>query len=73
MNFAIFEEIVHNFGRSDDDILVKKCLFSIFQWFDAQLNQKILDCIYFACTKLYAVAYMEFLVDQIIGKGSDAV
>ena len=30
-NFAIFEEVVHDFGRSDDDNdLVKKCLFPIY-------------------------------------------
>ena len=36
---------------------------------------KASNIINFACTKLYAVAYMEFPVDQIIGKGSgsDAV
>jgi hypothetical protein len=28
-NFANFEKIFHNFGRSDND-LVKKCLFSIY-------------------------------------------
>ena len=27
-NFANFEEVVRNFGRSDD--LMKKCLFSIY-------------------------------------------
>jgi hypothetical protein len=27
MKFAIFEAVVHNFGRSDDDMMiVKKCL-----------------------------------------------
>ena len=34
---------------------------------------KASNIINFACTKLYSVAYMEFLVDQIIGKGSDAI
>ena len=31
-NFAIFEDVVHNFGRSDDDMIyvVKKSLFSIY-------------------------------------------
>ena len=36
------------------------------------LLKKIFGGIYFACTKLYTVAYMEFPVDQIIGKSSDA-
>ena len=31
-NFANFEDVIHNFGRSDDDMIyvVKKCLFSIY-------------------------------------------
>ena len=31
-NFANFEEVIHNFGRSDDDMIsgVEKCLFSIY-------------------------------------------
>ena len=37
-NFANFEDVVHNFGRSDD------AYFQYMQtWFDAQLVQKILD------------------------------
>ena len=32
-NFAIFEEVVHNFGMSDDDmIFLKKCLFPIYAY-----------------------------------------
>ena len=47
-HFANFEEVVHNFGRSDDDmILWKNAYFQYMQkWFDAQLDQKILDVIY---------------------------
>ena len=30
-NFAIFEKVVHNFGRSGHD-LVKKCLLPIDAW-----------------------------------------
>ena len=40
-NIANFEEVVHNFGRSDDD--VKKCLHIFNIHIDAQLDQKILD------------------------------
>ena len=29
-NFEIFEEVVHNFGRSDDGM--KKCLFPIYAY-----------------------------------------
>ena len=35
-NDAIFEKVVHNFGRSDNDMIMHK-------WFDAQLDQKVLD------------------------------
>ena len=35
---------VHNFGRSDDDIIQWKNAY--FPWFDAQLDQQILDGIY---------------------------
>ena len=40
MNFAIFEEVVHNFGRSDDDMIQPK--YAYFQymqaWFDLMPN-----------------------------------
>ena len=43
--FANIEEVVHNFGRSDDDMI--QCKNGYFQYmhtqFDAQLDQKILD------------------------------
>ena len=44
-SFAYLEEVVHDFGRSDDDmILWKKYYFQYMQtWFDTQLDQKILD------------------------------
>jgi hypothetical protein len=44
-NLANFEEVVHNFCRSDDDmILWKNAYFQYVQtWFDAQFDQKILD------------------------------
>ena len=45
-NFAVFEEIVLNFGRSDDDMInsEKNAYFQYMHtWFDAQLDQKILD------------------------------
>ena len=47
-NFANFEEVVHNIGRSDGDMIYwKNAYFQYMQtWFDAQLNQKIVDCIY---------------------------
>ena len=47
-NFENFEKVVHKFGRSDDDmILWKNAYFHYMQtWFDAQLDQKILDGIY---------------------------
>ena len=40
-NFEMFEEVVHNFGKSDGDIiyLVKICLLDAFH---VQLDQKIL-------------------------------
>ena len=46
-NFDNFEKVVHKFGRSDDDmILWKNAYFHYMQtWFDAQLDQKILDSI----------------------------
>ena len=45
MKTAIFEEVVHIFGRSDDDLISKKkCLFSIYaDVVHAQLDQKILN------------------------------
>ena len=55
-NFANFEEVVHNFGRSDDDMIYwKNAYFQYMQtWFDAQLDQKILDGIYSMCkSKVY--------------------
>ena len=49
-NIAKFEEVVHNFGRSDDYMQ---------RWFDAQLDQKILDGIYFKGQKvLYLYNHM---------------
>ena len=41
-NFAIFEEDVHNFGRSDDDMIYRKnAYFQYMQkWFDALLIKK---------------------------------
>ena len=44
-NFAIFEKVVHNFGRSDDDMIYWKNAYFQYMltWFDAQLDQKILD------------------------------
>ena len=47
-NFANFEEVVHNLGRSDDDMISRKNVYFqyIQTWFDAQLDQKILDGIY---------------------------
>ena len=44
-NVANFEEVVHNFGRSDDDMIYwKNAYFQYMQtWFNAQLDQKILD------------------------------
>ena len=40
-NIVNFEEVVHNFGRSDDDMISwKKDYFQYMkkQWFDAQLD-----------------------------------
>ena len=39
-NLANFEEVVHNFGRSDDDMILRKnAYFQHMQmWFDAQLD-----------------------------------
>jgi hypothetical protein len=28
-NFAIFDEVIEDFGRSDDDLISEKCLFLI--------------------------------------------
>ena len=42
-NFAIFEEILHNFVRSDNDMIntEKNADFQYMHtWFDAQLDQK---------------------------------
>ena len=46
---AIFEEHVHNFSRSDNDtILWQKAYFKYTPtWFDAQLDQKILNGNYY--------------------------
>ena len=41
-NFAIFEEVVHNFGRSDNDI-IDAYFQCMHKWFDAQLDQKVLN------------------------------
>ena len=41
----MFEEVVHNFGKSDDDMILWK--YAYFQkmhtWFHVQRDQKILD------------------------------
>ena len=44
-NFANFEEVFHNFGRFDDDMIQWKNSYFLHThtWFDAQLEQKILD------------------------------
>ena len=44
-NFPNFEDVVHNFGRSDNDIILQKnAYFQYMQtWFDAQLDQKTLN------------------------------
>ena len=41
--FEIFVKVVHNFGRSDDDMIVWKNAYFhyIKTWFNAQLGQKI--------------------------------
>ena len=46
--FGNFEEIVHNFGRSDDYMISWKNVYFWYKqtWFDAQLDHKILDDIY---------------------------
>ena len=47
-NFANLEEVVHNFGRSDDEpIYWKNAYFQYMQaWFEVRLDQKISDVIY---------------------------
>ena len=47
----IFVASVHNFGSSDDDIIqwMMKCIFLMDTWFDALLDQKILDGIMSFC------------------------
>ena len=54
-NFANFEEFVHDFGRSDDDmILWKNAYFQYMQtWFEAQLDKKILEGIYYLLWHLW--------------------
>ena len=43
-NFAIFEELVDNFGRTDNDIVKKNAYFQLrHMWFHVQLVQKILN------------------------------
>ena len=44
-NFANFEEVVHNFNSSDDNMFYwKNAYFQCMQKrFDAQLDQKVLD------------------------------
>ena len=43
-NSEIFEEVVYNFGRSGWYDLVKNAYFSYkYTWFDAKLDQKILN------------------------------
>ena len=44
-NFVIFEEFVHNFGRSDDDMIKWKNAYFQYMhtWLGAQLDQQILD------------------------------
>ena len=44
-NFANFEDVVHNFGRSDDDMIYLKNEYfqCMHMWFDTKLDQKILD------------------------------
>ena len=45
INFAIFEEVVHNFVMSDNDMIYSKNAYFQYmhKWFDAQLDQKILE------------------------------
>ena len=44
-NFAIYEKVVHNFARSDEDMIYWKNAYFHYThtWFHAQLTQKILD------------------------------
>jgi hypothetical protein len=47
-NFANFEEVVHNFGWSDDDMIYwTNAYFNYMQrWFDAQLDRKFMNSTY---------------------------
>ena len=47
-NFEMFEEVVHNFGKSDDDMIQGKNAYfhQMHIWFHVQLDQKILDGLY---------------------------
>ena len=60
-NFANFEQVVHNFGRSGDDMIYwENAYFQYMQtWFDAQLDQKILDGIYLECMQQYNLYYLK--------------
>ena len=40
-NFVIFEELVDNLGRSDNDMIISNGY--AIMWFHAQLTQKILN------------------------------
>ena len=48
MNFAIFEEVAHNFGRKMTSFNEKILTYfqKILTWFDAQIDLKIGDGIY---------------------------
>ena len=44
-NFEIFDKVAHDFGKSDDVLIqLKNAYFQqMYQWFDDQLDQNILD------------------------------
>ena len=59
---------VHNFGKSDYDIIYRKNAPFLYMhlWFHAQLAQKILDSFYMACMVSHAflVAFIDKLYDM---------
>ena len=59
---------VHNFGKSDYDIIHRKNAPFLYMhlWFHAQLAQKILDSFYMACMVSHAflVAFIDKLYDM---------
>ena len=59
MNFEMFKEVVNNFGKSDDDMI------QMHSWFHVQLDQKILDGLYYGSLSLVKWIFNKLVVCSV--------